>query len=50
MNKLKHGIKYTGKAIIKLIGLRIFQDLTTNGRIEWVSDDSFGNKLYIYKV
>lgn len=50
MNKLKHGVKYTGKQLIKMIGLRTFQDLTANGRLEWVSDNSFGHKLYIYKI
>ncbi len=46
MNKLEHNKLYTGKQIINKIGLRAFQDLTANGRLVWVQDNSFGYKLY----
>ena len=37
---------YTSKGIIEIEGYRRFQDLLASGRIVWIKDDSFGNKLY----
>lgn len=37
---------YTGKTLITKLGLRKFQDLVAAGRLVWVQDNSFGDKLY----
>lgn len=47
---LEAGKRYTGKTIIERIGLRLFQDYLAMGKIEWVADDTFGNKLYLVKI
>lgn len=47
---IESGKLYTGKSLIEKIGLRKFQDLVSNGRLEWVQDDTFGNKLYRLKT
>ena len=49
-NKMFEPMKlYTSKQIINKTSLRNFQDLNASGRIEWVQDNSFGNKLYRIK-
>lgn len=49
MARLEGGKKYTGARLVERLGLITFQDMVTNGRLEWKSDDSFGNKLYVKK-
>ena len=46
MRELQPHKLYTAKQIIKAFGLRRFQDLKAIGRIDWVQDNSFGDKLY----
>lgn len=39
-------ILYTSQRIIDLEGYNYWYDLVANGQLEWVSDDTYGNKLY----
>jgi len=43
---IKSNKLYTSKILVKELGLRKFQDLKVSGRIDWVQDNSFGDKLY----
>ncbi len=44
--ELSHKKLYTSKRIIELTSLRQFQDLWASGRLDWITDNSFGCKLY----
>jgi len=50
IKSLKFGKLYTSKKIIELTSFRNFQDLLASGRLEWVTDNSFGFKLYRLNV
>lgn len=49
-NKLEPRKLYTSKKIIELYSYKYFQDLVASGQVEWVQDDSFGNRLYRVNV
>ena len=46
MKTLEHGKLYDSKQIVKMLGLRKFQDMLASGRLSWITDNSFGDKLY----
>ena len=45
--RLEPGKKYSSSRLVEIFGIIGFEYLIDNNKLQWIGDDTFGDKLYI---